>query len=226
MGALRFSDEFNDNTIDLAKWSPTWLAGNTGYSPPINGNEDGCYHSDQASEHGGSLHLQTAASGGSSSCRTRSGSQASIKSGIVTSAGKFEARYGYFEARIHMDGAYNWPAWWTNGHHNSWPDRGELDIMELLSCRRPSYRIHYGSGSDVNLGSCSSGSIVGWHTYAMRWTPSRIDFFYDGINVFGANISIPHDHYMILNHAVRSDYTNGMTIGADMQVDYVRVWGL
>jgi len=60
----------------------------------------------------------------------------------------------------------------------------------------------------------------------MRWTPTRVDFFYDGRAVGGVAARIPHDHYLVLNHAVRADYRDGMKLGADMQVDYVRVWKL
>jgi beta-glucanase (GH16 family) len=221
VSGLIFADEFNDSTIDREVWSPTWLKGDTGYSPPINGQESGCYHSGQASESDGALHLVTAATT-STLCRTRSGAAASIQSGIVTSAGKLEFQNGYFEARIDMD-AVNWPAWWTNGHHTDWPDRGELDIMELLSCREPAWHVHY---TGTEAGSCEDRSVAGWHTYGMRWTPNRVDFFYDGVLVGGANVNIPYDHYLVLNHAVRNTYTNGMVVGADMKVDYVRVWDL
>lgn len=226
-GGTKFADEFNDNSIDLSAWSPTWLAGNTGnngYSKPINTKETGCYHTSQASEHGGSLHLVTASSN-PDFCKTRTGTS-KIQSGIVTSAGKKEYRYGYFEARINMPAAVNWPAWWTNGKHVSWPDRGELDIMENLECRHPAWRIHFpkSGGGDMNYGQCEDIPITGWHIYGMNWTPNRVDFYYDGNHVGGTNVSIPYDHYMVLNHGVRKDYPNGEVLNQDMQVDYARVW--
>jgi beta-glucanase (GH16 family) len=218
VGQLVFRDEFS--SLDPAVWSRSWFSTTNGYSRPINRAEDGCYHTGQASVSEGVLHLRTGSTI-ESDCRLRDGTTATIKSGIVSSNEKREFRYGYFEARIHMDGAYNWPAWWTNGHHELWPDRGELDIMELLSCRRPAWHAHY---DDVHAGNCTGRSMTGWHTYAMRWTPTRVDFYYDGTLVGGSTVAVPHDHYLVLNHAVRSDYTNGMTIDQDMQVDYVRVW--
>jgi beta-glucanase (GH16 family) len=220
VGELVFENEFN--SLDTSVWSRSWFSTTNGYSRPINGKESGCYHTDQATVSNGVLHLRTAANT-ASECRLRNGSTAKIKSGIVSSNGKREFRYGYFEARVSMSGAYNWPAWWTNGHHQTWPDRGELDIMELLSCRKPAWHVHYDS---VHDGKCASSSAVGWHTYAMRWSPTRVDFYYDGTLVGGRAVSIAHDHYLILNHAVRSDYTNGTVVNQDMQVDYVRVWKL
>jgi beta-glucanase (GH16 family) len=220
VGTLAFTDEFN--TLDTSTWSPSWFGTTNGYSRPINSRESGCYHTGQATVSSGALHLRTVSTS-SPDCKLRSGARASIASGIVSSNGKREFRYGYVECRVQLEGAYNWPACWTNGHHGSWPDRGELDIMELLSCRQPAWHVHY---TGVEAGGCESLSAVGWHTYAMRWTPTRVDFFYDGVLVGGANASIPHDHYIILNHGVRADYTNGTKTGVDMQVDYVRVWEL
>jgi beta-glucanase (GH16 family) len=220
VGALVFRDEFS--SLNTNFWSRSWFGTKNGFSRPINGAEDGCYSTGQASVSGGVLHLRTASTS-STDCRRRDGSRAPIKSGIVSSNGKREFRYGYFEARIHMSGAYNWPAWWTNGHHRTWPDRGELDIMELLSCRRPAWHVHYPS---TTAGTCAGKSIAGWHTFGMRWSPTRVDFYYDGARVGSQAVRVPHDHYLILNHAVRSDYTNGMKVNQDMQVDYVRVWKL
>ena len=95
--------------------------------------------------------------------------------------------------------------------------------MELLSCRRPAWHVHYPGVAD---GECADMPIAGWHTFAMRWTEDRVDFFYDGRLVGGSSTSIAHDHYLVLNHAVRADYSNGMARDADMLVDYVRVWNL
>jgi beta-glucanase (GH16 family) len=220
VGTLTFEDQFN--SLDTNTWTRAWFGTTNGFSKPMNRLESGCYQTNQATVSGGALHLRTAPTT-SLDCKLRDASVATVKSGAVSTNGKKEFRYGYFEARVHLDGAYNWPAFWTNGHHSDWPDRGELDVMELLSCRRPAWHVHY---TGVEAGECESSSAVGWHTYGMRWTPTRVDFFYDGKAVGGKAASIPHDHYLVLNHAVRADYQNGMVLDADMQVDYVRVWKL
>lgn len=224
VGSLVFRDEFNDTVVDPNVWSRSWFGTTNGYSRPINGNESGCYHVDQATESGGVLHLKTASTS-SPDCRDRSGRVSTIRSGIVSSNNKKSFRYGYFEARITLDGPYNWPAWWTNGYHNAWPDRGELDIIELLSSRVQCAHVHFTNYEP--RGDCASSFLSGTHTYGMKWTPSTVEFYYDGVKVgVTHNVSIPYDHYLVLNHGVRRDYSNGERLGVDMQVDYVRVWAL
>jgi beta-glucanase (GH16 family) len=220
---LSFQDEFTGARVDTGKWTPSWLAGNSGFSRPINTLEDACYHSDMARVDDGSLRL-TAAPNNHADCKRRDGSKAPYKSGVVTTYGKYQTTYGYSEARIYAPGAngnmHNWPAFWTDGAGLDWPRTGEIDVMEGLSNHKPCFHYHYSGGGP---GGCSSMDGTGWHTYGVNWKPGRLEFYYDGRLEWTTTqgvISVPH--YIILNYAMNDAY--GYHSNTAMQVDYVRVW--
>ena len=62
-------------------------------------------------------------------------------SGRITTRGLHDFTYGRIEARISLPGGSGtWPAFWTMGH-GSWPQAGEIDIMEHVG-RRPDEIMH------------------------------------------------------------------------------------
>lgn len=155
-------------------------------------------------------------------------------------------QYGHIEARIKVPaGAGLWPAFWMLGSNIpqvSWPDCGEIDIMEYV-----------GKEPDVILGTLHGPGYSGalgftqwnrqtyniaddFHVYAIEWDANQISWFYDGEKyhtVTRADVgerAWPFDQpfFIILNLAV------GGTLGglvnpntefpAQYLVDYVRVF--
>jgi beta-glucanase (GH16 family) len=182
----------------------------------VNTSELAAYAPSQATVGGGSLHLTA-----SQQATTVNGKTYPYRSGMVQSNGKAEYTYGAFEARIYLPAAgtkiANWPAFWTDGQ--SWPADGENDIMEGLG-GQACYHYHSPSGGP---GSCAAGDYTGWHTYGAEWAPGSVTYYYDGKKVGQITTGIASSpHYLILNNAV--DGGDREVAGADMQVDYVKVW--
>ena len=224
---LIFNDEFNNNSLDLKTWEPSWFGG-IGISNPVNTDEDGCYDSTQVSVSGGTLNL-TAESTSNSSCRKRDGSRADYVSGLVNTRNGFLFAYGYMEARMYLPGSngdiYNWPTFWTDGT-GDWPSTGEIDVMESLSGHQPCWHYHYldSSGKHQGPGGCVNWSDpTGWHMYGAKWEPGRITFYYDGQEV-GTHTDgvVDAEHFIILNNGINDRY--GINVPATVKVDYVRVW--
>lgn len=223
-----FNDEFNGTSVDLNKWEPSWFQGNNNFSPPINSDEDGCYHSSQSTVSGGNLNLAAVATS-NPLCKKKDGSQASYVSGLVNTRQKFQFTYGYYEARMYLPGSggeiWNWPAFWSNGY-GPWPVTGEIDVMEALSGRQPCWHYHYedSSGNHQGPGGCVNWSTPwGWHTFAAHWEAGRVTYYYDGVQVgtiTSGIVSVPH--YLILNNGINDRY--GINVPAAVLVDYVRVW--
>ena len=221
---LKFSDEFNSSSLDTAKWQPNWLGGsNTQITKPVGPEEVACYDPAQVSVSGGTLRLSAI----QKACRASDGSNYSYASGIVESYNSYHYTYGVAEARMYLPARpqtpsipANWPAFWSDGEN--WPMDGEIDTMEVLGTDT-CWHYHYGT-VNTQVGSCPwIKGKPGWHTFANKWSPAGIDFYYDGQYVGHVNqsITVGTSHYLILNHAISS---GSITVPATVEVDYVRVW--
>jgi beta-glucanase (GH16 family) len=125
--------------------------------------------------------------------------------GYLTTKGKFEATYGYFEACIRFTSSPGqWGAFWllsptvgrpvgdtvTAGteidvvEHRARDDKGN-DVGDLLAMNlhwdgyKPGVHKHAGHTTRVRAGE---PSLQGqWHTYALLWMPKAYTFFLDGV---------------------------------------------
>ena len=223
---LIFSDEFNNGSLDTNKWEPSWFGGSN-ISKPVNSDEDGCYDPAQVSVGSGVLNL-AAVSTTKTNCLKRDNSRASYASGLVNTRKSFTYAYGYMEARMNLPGSggniWNWPAFWSDGT-GDWPKTGEIDVMESLSGHKPCWHYHYeDDGGHQGPGGCANSMDgTGWHTYAAKWEPGKITFYYDGQQVGTITQGVVSAvHFLILNNGINDRY--GINVPATAQVDYVRVW--
>lgn len=163
--------------------------------------------------------------------------------------GKFEQRYGKFEARIKIPfGQGIWPAFWMLGNDiddKGWPECGEVDIMENIG-REPA--INHGSlhGPGYSGGSPLTSIYTlpdnqnfsdNYHIFAVEWEPNVIRFTVDG-NLYatktladvpaGKRWVFDHPFFIIMNVAVGGNFPgnpdNTTTFPQVMKVDYVRVY--
>ncbi len=219
---LKFSDEFDEDILDLEKWRPNWLGpSDTAVTKYINTLEKNCYNPANVSVNNGTLRL-TANPISIADCETRN---ESISSGIVQSDNHFLFIYGYVEASIKMPaGKGLWPAFWTNGT-GDWPSTGEIDIVECYGTDESCYPTYHWMDGNTNLERPSTvipGSTEDFHIYAALWEPEQITWFYDGKEIFRWTTGISDaDHYLILNLAIRDE---NVPLPSVMEVDYVRVW--
>jgi beta-glucanase (GH16 family) len=118
--------------------------------------------------------------------RTSSG----FSSARIKTQGLFSQQYGRFEARLKTPyGPGIWPAFWMLGENIetvSWPQCGEIDIMELRG--QEPHKIHgtihgpgYSGGNPISKSyALKNGRFdTDFHVYAIEWYEDRIDFFVD-----------------------------------------------
>lgn len=163
--------------------------------------------------------------------------------------GKFESKYGRFEARIKVPrGKGVWPAFWLLGGNIDdvgWPRCGEIDIMEHIG-REPSAVYGTIHGPEYSGAKGIGGSYVlpndklvadEFHVYAIEWTSDEIRWLIDGKHYKtvtptdlpdNAKWAFDHSFFIILNFAVGGQWPdspdNTTIFPQTMLVDYVRVY--
>jgi beta-glucanase (GH16 family) len=162
--------------------------------------------------------------------------------------GKFEHRYGRFEARLRIPkGQGMWPAFWMLGNDigAGWPGCGEIDIMENVG-KEPA-QIHgtlhgpgYSGGSGLGASSkLMNGAPVGddFHVFAVEWEAAAVRFYMDDqLYQTRTPSDVPagkkwvydHPFFILLNLAVGGQWPGNPDATTQfpqtLTVDYVRVY--
>lgn len=161
----------------------------------------------------------------------------------------FTQKYGRFEARIKLPlGKGLWPAFWMLGSNIdqvSWPQCGEIDIMEYLG-NKPTevFGTLHGPGFAGAESIGKKYSLVNgrfdtdFHVFGIEWTENHINWYVDNVlyNQItrekvaeeGGQWVFDNDFFMILNLAVGGNLPGSpnanTTFPQRMLVDYVRVY--
>jgi hypothetical protein len=167
-------------------------------------------------------------------------------SGRIITKNKFDFKYGRVDIRAKLPSAAGtWPALWMLGQNInsvSWPECGEIDIMEqFVNKNSVSSTLHWFNPDNVNsdnpLGQASYGGDIAdstfdeFHVYSLNWTSSTLSFSLDGAEFFttGNSGSLPFNQNFFLIFNIAMGGTNGGTIDPNfttdaMEVDYIRVY--
>ncbi len=158
-------------------------------------------------------------------------------------------RYGYIEVRAKIPSFRgSWPAIWMMPQHSvygAWPRSGEIDIMEHVGYAprnihfaAHSERYNHMRGVQKNFVYEAPEAVGTFHTYALKWTPTKLTWLYDGQECHSlereekadwTSWPFDSDFYLILNLAVGGGWggQEGVDTGALPQryeIDYVRVF--
>jgi beta-glucanase (GH16 family) len=223
--ALVWSDEFDGTSVDASKW--TFETGNLN----VNAEKE-YYQAQNAAVSNGNLVITAK--------KELVGGQP-YTSARMNTLGKFSQTYGRIEARIKLPmGQGMWPAFWMLGANIttvSWPQCGELDIMEHINADNTIYgTMHWNNNGHVQYGSTITSTPADYHIYAIEWDANEIRWYVDDslyqtgnikndINNTGA-FHLPF--FIVLNLAVAGAFP-GATVDESllpesMYVDYVRVY--
>jgi beta-glucanase (GH16 family) len=155
--------------------------------------------------------------------------------------------YGYFEARLKLPtGRGTWPAFWMMPKNfNTWPDDGEVDIMEEVGyhANYVSSSIHcaaynHKNGTQKTAENYLANAQSDFHIYGCLWTADYIKFYVDGKNTMtflndgkGDKSTWPFNaaFYLKLNLAWGGSWGGAQGVDesilpATYEVDYVRVY--
>jgi len=172
---------------------------------------------------------------------------AQYTSASINTKGKFNFRYGRIEVRAKLPkGRGVWPAIWTLGSNIdtvSWPDCGEIDIMEYWGHNPSSIHANVHTG-DYNHteGTGRGGNIKikepwkDYHIFAVEWYPDRLDFYFDDSLYYSCDKKgegtgewpFYKPQYLLINLALipGDPGINNSIFPVGYLVDYVRIYKL
>jgi beta-glucanase (GH16 family) len=234
---LAWSDEFNYNGLpDSAKWG--YDVGGSGW-----GNNELQYYTkndtNNAVVHSGSLKI---------TARKTQMENKSYTSARLLTKNKGDWTNGKIEISARLPaGRGLWPAIWmlpTDWVYGSWPNSGEIDIMEHVGFKKDSvfFSIHTESFNHVIGTQKTKGVKIidpynSFHVYAIEWDQQKINFLLDDSLVFSYSNSgnghkeWPFDKrfHLLLNIAVGGNWGGQQGVDdtifpATMLIDYVRVY--
>ena len=222
---LVWSDEFDGRELDLKKWKNRY--------PGV--RKDGV-NDPAATFLDGEGHLVL----------TCSRKEDKIHVNMICTDGLFEAKYGYFEARVQFQTQEGWwPGFWLMGNSVAAPGSGkgavddtarngtEVDIFEYLRIRgeQIQHALHwngYGQAhKSIGRHPRMPGLMSGFHTVGCEWTPEFYAFYVDGEKTFETSEAISGvPEYIILSGEV-SPWPGDISrakLPDQVVFDYVRVW--
>lgn len=155
-------------------------------------------------------------------------------SGILNTHSTFSQTYGYFEMRADLpENAGAWPAFWLLPADGSWPP--ELDVIETRG-QDPNSLIMTAHSNETGTHTKVTSMVntmdtAGFHTYGLLWTPDKLVWTYDGVQV--AEAATPSDMhkpmYMLADLAVgglAGAPPDHLATPAEMKIDYIRAYTL
>jgi beta-glucanase (GH16 family) len=222
---LAWRDEFAGSRLDSRKWQPNRY-GIDGGDPPFDPRgEDAWFSPSNVSVDDGHLVLTVR-----SDSRRLGLREYPFSSGVVQSTAAFPVRPpSYIEARIAVpecDGC--WPAFWEVPW-DRWPP--EIDNFEFFDTgrdRRPHFNYHRPTREQAGPSAYGDPRVdyrAVFHTYGVLWEDTRVVPYLDGraypdVAATRAITQLPL--MIILNISVVAKHRPAE--GAQMRVDWVRVW--
>lgn len=220
-----FFEDFGSKMLDRSKWNVE-ITGRTVNDEQqayidsvatiylINGKSIGARN--------GALVLQPAYKPGHTS---KEGNKYDFVSGRINTRDKLMFTYGTASARMKItSGAGLWPAFWALGK-GSWPECGEIDIMETVgdgswtsnALHGPKY---FGNTPLVHRNPFAKGTDVSqWHVYTVDWTKDHLIFKIDGIVKYSVTRAMVEKYgpwafdqpqFLILNFALGGGFPNSV----------------
>jgi hypothetical protein len=232
---LKFSDEFNDNTIDDSKW--TVQESLTSRSPrPGLGIYSWFWKKENTYEENGNLVLRVDKAGPNK-----------MHCGAINSNNKYEPKYGYYECRVKIAQASKGThtAFWFQGDgqgiiDGTANDGAEIDVVEsawLEDYTKAVMHIDgYGTSTQASTKQYTTpGLHLGYHTFGMLWTPTYINIYYDGVfktSFTGDKWKVNAPEWIFLSDGASFGFNGDNFLVEPIgeltkaYFDYVRVWQL
>lgn len=150
-------------------------------------------------------------------------------SGMLSTAHSFRQLYGKFEAKIKIDSsAPVYQAFWLKGEKIL----PEIDIFKfnMTKANKMFMSSIIGEPNDFKNATKSTSKLNGatfskdYYIYSVDWTPEKISWKINNIEVYSTTSNIPNEALYILLSAGIQQETNGSEINSAYEIDWVRCY--
>lgn len=220
---LTFDDEFNGSTINSL-----WRDGGVNWGSGGNGEKQGYVMNDCKLENGilriiGEKKQVTTTKTGHAPQTYQ------YSSCMINTIGTFNQTYGYFEFRgklVHGQGY--WPAFWL--FDSTYQSNAEIDVMENLGRDTNTYYMTYHSGGQQQKTYRGADLAQGYHTYAIKWTPSNVIFYFDDVQQYSVGNNFNGKMFILVNLAIGGSWGGdpdaSTVFPGEFDVDFVRAYAM
>jgi len=229
-----FSDEFRTGALDDTKWYP-WYPDVPFWNTTTPGGHKTNSNEPQGYDESGISFPTDTTMRFTMRADNAAVPELDYTSGMVSSGDLFSQAYGVFEAKVRTpDIIGSWAAFWLFPASNSWDY--EIDILEHWGAESFGNNVlttvHPRDSTPAQSEGHTFPQDVGvhFHTYTLRWEPTRIRVYIDGTKVYDRTSSQMRIYnlpmYPQLNLAADRDKVAFLPtrVPFHMDVDYVRVW--
>lgn len=202
---LKYTEDFKGNKLDEQLWSRIGPGA-------VDWNRNMSLRPDLVEVKNGQLHAYGVKN------NDLSADKRSVLTGGVTTKGRLAVKYGKVEVKCKLEGQKGaWPAIWMMPEPPAptWPDCGEIDIVERLNSDSFVYQTVHSKWTAKHSGNPPSGGKGAikpndWNIYALEWTPEQI--------VWKVNGKETHKYPNIGNDPARYPWTVPFYLKIDMQL--------
>jgi beta-glucanase (GH16 family) len=189
---LAFDGTFPGSTLNTSVWDTCYPWATTyGCTNFGTGDDYEWYLPSQVQVFGDSLHLVAQRVPTPGYNRAGIPKEYSCRSGMVTTYPGFHFQYGYIQITAHVPlGTELWPALWLLAVNEHWPP--EIDILERWGFEKVSaVFLHPTQGARQGGAVDTPNIFVGWHTFSLYWTRTKLIWYIDGREVFSTTSVVP-----------------------------------
>jgi beta-glucanase (GH16 family) len=225
---LSFDADFSGSRLNTSVWATCypWMDVASGCTNFGNSDELEWYLPSQDMVSGGVLHLVAELTPTLGQTHEGAPKEYYCRSGMVTTYPNFRFEYGYLQvvARIPLATGL-WPALWLAASNQQWPP--EIDILEHWGTNTHTAGVYFHpvGAAELAVHPATANLSVGWHTFGLYWTPSKLAWFIDGREVMSADQQLLHQSmYFIANLADYRLPQSGTGCVGTLLIRSVKVW--
>jgi beta-glucanase (GH16 family) len=225
-GKPAFDATFHGSQLNTKVWDtcyPKMASYDGGCRNWGNPQEREWYMPSQVKVGGGYLHLIAKREKTNGFTSTGAPETYGCRSGMVTSYPGFSFEYGFVQVVASIPHANGlWPALWLAPSNGQFPP--EIDMVESWGVKANTGSFYHPVTGHRSRALYSPKLTIGWHTYSLSWTKSKLAYYVDKKLVLTVHKNVPHQlMYFIADLAEYQPAKRGYCTG-QLQIKSVKIW--